>query len=201
MAGRSKVGVFITVLGVAMVSAVPTVMASSSPKSLVSSFHQAIIGTQNSDPWFIDDGCTGGSRPQDPLLVTPVVDGATSACTARMGVPVVVVPAAVTCFDLPAADAKAECDQLWNDEATRLVSAAVSVDGVEMALRHDEITGTALIPADSVFGLAAGPTAMYGIGESVIVRGLTPGKHTIQASFEFADGFAADTTFTITVGR
>lgn len=200
MAGRSKVGVFIAVLGIALVSAVPTVMASSAPKSLVSSFHRAMIGTQNSDVWFADDGCTGGSRRQDPLLVTPPVGVTESACETRVGVPIVVVAAAVTCFDLPAADAKAECDGIWNDEALILVSAAVSVDGVDMVLRHDEIAGTASIPTDSVFGVGAGPTAMYGISESVIVRGLTPGEHTIHASFEFADGFAADTMFTITVG-
>jgi hypothetical protein len=204
-AGRRNVGVFITVLGVAMVSAVPTAFASSAPRALVSSFHRAILGAPSSDVWFADDGCTGGSRPQDPLLVTPVEELAESACTARVGVPIVVVPASITCFDLPPPDAKAECEQVWNDEAGKLLTAAASVDGVDMVLRHSEIAGSAFIPLDGFlsvfFGFEPGPTAMYGISESVIVRGLTPGTHTIEASFEFADGFAADTTFTITIGR
>jgi hypothetical protein len=72
MTVRSRVRVFVGVVGVVMAMVVPSASASSSPQSLLTSMHQAIAGVQADDFWFVDDGCFGGTRPQDPLLVTPV---------------------------------------------------------------------------------------------------------------------------------
>jgi hypothetical protein len=197
MAVRSRVRVFVGVVGVVMAIVVPSVSASSSPQSLLTSMHQAIAGVEEDDFWFVDDGCFGGTRPQDPLLVTPV--GGTASCSVRVGVPIVVLPAGITCWEETVAIAKEQCDEAWSDD--ELLTASVSVDGVEIALRFDVVTGTVTVPEDSPLGVPPGTFEFYGISESAIVRGLTPGTHVIEASFEYASGFAATQSFTITVTR
>lgn len=169
---------------------------------LVNSYHRALMGTTESDPWIFDDGCTGGSSAHDPaFMLVPIVDPpvAESSCSVRAGAPVVVVPAGVTCWLPTLKAAREECETIWNDESQILVKASVKVDGKAKKLYEFTVSGGFTFPEGAALDVPGTKVKYYGISEAVILRDLKPGVHTVKVAFEYADGFAGATTFKLVV--
>lgn len=169
---------------------------------LVNSFARAVVTTSESDPWLFDDGCTGGTSWRDPLhVLVPNSDPATltSKCWAKKGVPIVIGPASYTCWQPTVKAAREECEAGWADPAFGLVKASVKIDGNRVRLSEYRVSGGFTMPADTLLDppAAGQDLAYYGIFHGVIVDWLKVGRHTVKVAFEYADGFAGETTFTI----
>gem|GEM_PF-6707983 len=188
------------VAAVAVVAGWPSTAGATPAPRLAAGANEALLLATNADPWFLDDGCTGGSTPRDPLVVTPAAPE--SSCTVRVGVPVVVLAAGLTCFLDTVEAVRDECEAGWADPEHVLVSAVAEVDGRPVALVEHRVGGSVTFPEDSALGAVAGAVSpWYAISRTAVVRGLRPGVHVVHASFSYADGFTGDTTFTITVIR
>lgn len=186
------------------VGSLPGVASAGQAPNLLEGFHRQLIGMVDSDPWLFDDGCVGGTSAKDPLyVVVPSTDPATatSACSARVGAPIVVAAASISCWDVTLELAREQCETAWADPAQSLLEASVTVDGRAKRLSLDRASGCLTFADGAVLDTPGTVSHFYGIGKSVTVRGLRRGTHVIDVSFAFADGFAGATTFTITITR
>ena len=169
---------------------------------LFNHFQRELIAMTESDQWLFTDGCIGGANKHDPLnIVVPSTDPATteSACSVKKGAPIVISSAAFTCWEPTLKLARSECLEGWNDPAQKLLHDSVTVDGKAKRLTPYRVSGCLTFPEGAVLDTPGVVTQYFAIGRGVVVTGLKPGVHTIFVSFEYADGFAGATTFTITV--
>lgn len=197
--GRSVLAIVTVAVSIA---ALPGVVSAGRGPGLAEGFHRELIGMVDSDPFLFDDGCIGGTSRTDPLyVVVPFTDPATleSTCSARVGAPIFVAAAALSCWNTTAKAARDECETTWADPALALVDALVTVDGRPKRLSLDRVSGYLVFPEDAVLDVPGTATYFYGIGMSATLRSLSPGTHVIDVSFTFADGFNGATKFTITI--
>lgn len=196
---RIIVGVVTTLL---TVGALPGLTSASNATRLVDGMQRALIGMTESDPWLFDDGCTGGKTAKDPVyMLVPNSETPTtqSKCTVRFGAPIVISAAAFTCWDVTLELATESCETAWADPAQALLDASVKVDGKVKRLYEFRVSGKLTFPEGAILDVPGTETNYHAITDAVIVTGLRPGVHTVNISFEFADGFAGQTTFKLTV--
>jgi hypothetical protein len=175
-----------------------------SPTALVKGYHRQLIGMTESDPWFFDDGCIGGTSKEDPLyMVVPSPDPPTteSACSVTKGARIVITAASLTCWQPTLKQARDECEELWADPAAVLQQASVTIDGKAQDLTLSRVSDRFTFPDGAIFDTAGLKTVYYGITEAVIVHGLNPGLHQVSVSFSYADGFEGATNFALTVTK
>ena len=155
-----------------------------------------------SDPWFFDDGCIGGTSKDDPLyMLVPSTDPPTSesACSVSDDAPIVITAAGITCWLPTLTAARDECETAWADPTTVLQQASVTIDGKAKKLSLSRVSGDFTFPDGAVFDVPGTETEYYGIASAVIVHGLNPGVHQVSVAFLYADGFQGATTFALTV--
>jgi hypothetical protein len=157
----------------------------------------ALIGMTNADPFLVDDGCTGGSGPDDPFIVLSVAP--TQACTVAAGIPVVATPAGGFTWLPKFSDAVREFQGFWHDKSAKLVLATIEVDGRPVrAGRHNVASSVTF--ADSFWGEPDGTTnATFAVVMGATLSNLSIGEHTLHLAFGYSDGFTGDSTITLTV--
>jgi hypothetical protein len=184
-----------------MVAMFPVSASAANRERLVAGYQEKLLGMTDTDQFLFDDGCVGGTSSHDPLfMVVPLTDppSAQGACTARTGAPIFANAAGVTCWQPTAEAARDECEAVWADPAAVLVNASVTVDGRAQRLELTRVNGTFTFPPDAILDVGS-DTFYYGISLGVELHGLNPGMHQVSISFEYADGFAGATTFSVTI--
>jgi hypothetical protein len=175
-----------------------------SPTALLKGYQRQLLGVSESDPWFFDDGCVGGTSKDDPFyMLVPSTDPATSesACSVTKDARIVITAAGFTCWQPTLSAAKDECETGWADPAQILQQASVSIDGKPQQLTTYRVSDSFTFPEGAILDVAGLDTEYYGITSAAIVHGLKPGVHTVDVSFSYADGFAGATTFALTVTK
>ncbi len=116
-------------------------------------YQRQLLGMTESDPWFFDDGCIGGSSKDDPLyMLVPITDPPTteSACSVSKGARIVIIAAGFTCWQPTLKAARDECEAGWADPATALQQASVTIDGKEKKLSLSRVSGRFTFPDGAV---------------------------------------------------
>ena len=173
-----------------------------SPTALMNGYHRQLIGMTESDPWFFDDGCIGGTSKDDPLyMVVPSTDPPTSesACSVSDDARIVITAAGLTCWQPTLTAARDECEAAWADPTTVLVQASVTIDGKAKKLSLFAGVRKPHIPRWRSLRCPGHRDRVLRHRVGSHRARAQPGVHQVSVAFLYADGFEGATTFALTV--